>query len=245
MCPFSPAPPSPTASLPQLSLSLLLDVIYSGNAESDKLRLPRRKQWQRTVQGRQPSLDNVLRSQRAGEAPGGAGGSPLPFLLVCSRPKILTWVSWDIQIPILTPTQPLGLFLSTQICLGKSGRAAQGSQSLKIRVVLLSHFLKPGPMVQKVARFPEMETGRKSALLGSQPPTLQAANTGTVRSCGRPKAQERAGSTHSCFHLAQKSSVGRSIFTPWVSDSLAGRNWALLPKINVPSPAPWLSAPAH
>lgn len=151
-------------------------MIYSGNAESDKLRLPRRKQWQRTVQGRQPSLDNILRSQRAGEAPGGAGGLPLPLLLVCSRPKILTWVSWDVQIPFLTPTQPLGLFLSTQICLGKSGRAAQGSRSLKIRVVLLSHFLKPGPVVQKVARFPEMETGRKSALLGSQPPTLQAAN---------------------------------------------------------------------
>lgn len=47
VCPFSPVPPSPTASLPQLSLSLLLDVIYSGNAESDKPRLPRQRQWKR------------------------------------------------------------------------------------------------------------------------------------------------------------------------------------------------------
>lgn len=38
--PFSAVPPSPTASLPQLSLLLLLDVIYSGSAESDKPRFP-------------------------------------------------------------------------------------------------------------------------------------------------------------------------------------------------------------
>lgn len=87
VCPFSPAPPSPTASLPQLSLSLLLDVIYSGNAESDKPRLPRQKQWQRPVQGRQPSLDNVLRRRRGGGAPGGAGGSSPPFLPSAPGPR--------------------------------------------------------------------------------------------------------------------------------------------------------------
>lgn len=59
-CSLSPVPPSPT-SLPRLSLSLLLDVIYTGNAESDKPRVPRQKQWQRRVQGRRPSLDTVLK----------------------------------------------------------------------------------------------------------------------------------------------------------------------------------------
>lgn len=46
--------------------------------------------------------------------------------------------------------------------------------------------------------------------------------------------------TRSGFQPAQQSSVGRSVSAPWVSDSLAGRKWALLPKINVPSPTPWL-----
>lgn len=60
----------------------------------------------------------------------------------------------------------------------------------------------------------------------------------------RPKIAGRK-STYFCFHLVQKRVVGRLVSAPWVSDSLAGRNWALLPKINVPSPAPWLPAPAH
>lgn len=100
------------------------------------------------------------------------------------------------------------------ICPGKPERTAQGPRSPKIQVVLRSRFLQPGLMVQKAARFPETGRGRQSVLLGSPRPTPHAANTGTVRSCGRPKAQECVGSTRSCFYLAQKSLVGRLVFTP-------------------------------
>lgn len=84
------------------------------------------------------------------------------------------------------------------------------------------------------------------------PPTLQtetlSLSSGQAGLRGgsvqRPKTAGRK-STYFCFHLVQKRVVGRLVSAPWVSDSLAGRNWALLPKINVPSPAPWLPAPAH
>lgn len=72
-----------------------------------------------------------------------------------------------------------------------------------------------------------------------------STETQTLCPCRGPKAQERMESTHLCFHLVWMSAVGRFVSAPWVSDSLAERNWALLPKINVPSPAPWLPAPAH
>lgn len=76
-------------------------------------------------------------------------------------------------------------------------------------------------------------------------PLLYKQKHGQCVLLGRPRALEPVESTHFCFCRVRKSTAGRSVSAPWVSDSLAGRNWALLPKINVPSPAPWLPAPAH
>lgn len=142
--PLLPGAPSPTAPPSQLSLSVLLDVIYSGNAESDKARLPQTEAVgeERKSPGQLASLGRVLKGS---EEMGTGVPSFQDEWEVC--PSCFSFLSWaqdphlgllDIQTPFLTPKQPLSLSpASPCLFLGKFEKNSPGILEPGNKVVLL------------------------------------------------------------------------------------------------------------